>query len=182
MSRGIYKRTEEHIMKSTNILLNHIGENGAWNKGIYGTKRKQFEKGEAIDCIHHGLHKNWYFNKSSRSLACRYCVIDRNKTFAYNHPFMKFLIWAKGRSKECNIDEAYIAEIYLQQNGLCALSGIDLDEENMSVDRIDSTKGYIKGNIQWVDFTVNRMKSDIEQNKFIKLCEMIAARRMRKYG
>ena len=43
-----------------------------------------------------------------------------------------------------------------------------------SLDRIDSSKGYIEGNIQWVHKDINRMKGDSSDNDFIKLCKIIS--------
>jgi hypothetical protein len=42
----------------------------------------------------------------------------------------------------------------------CIYLGIPLDSTNASLDRIDSTKGYIKGNIQVISALANRMKND----------------------
>lgn len=70
------------------------------------------------------------------------------------------------------------------QNFKCALTGDDLiirqsgiylhaTEENLSLDRIDSTKGYIEGNVQWVTKIVNFMKRDYPQEDFIETCKKI---------
>lgn len=70
-----------------------------------------------------------------------------------------------------------------EQNYTCALSGQPLvfgfgngkrKSTTASLDRIDSTKGYISGNIQWVHKTVNRMKSDFTQDGFIEFCAMVS--------
>ena len=80
---------------------------------------------------------------------------------------------------EFDIDLDYITEIYKQQNGLCALSGIKLityprTELTASLDRIDSQKGYIRGNVQWVHKDVNRMKNIFANDYFIDTCKKIA--------
>lgn len=43
-----------------------------------------------------------------------------------------------------------------------------------SLDRIDSSKGYIPGNIQWVHKDVNSLKSNFDEEESIKWCTMIA--------
>ena len=43
-----------------------------------------------------------------------------------------------------------------------------------SVDRIDSTKGYLKGNVQWVHKSINQMKSNRTDEEFIALCKAVA--------
>ena len=77
-----------------------------------------------------------------------------------------------------------IKELYHQfiiQNKLCAISGVPIkfklnhkDEQTASLDRIDSSKGYSKDNIQWVHKKVNTMKWNINQNQFIEWCKIIA--------
>ena len=46
--------------------------------------------------------------------------------------------------------------------------------QTASLDRIDSTKGYIEGNVQWVDKIVNAMKWNIPEKYFIEICKTIA--------
>ena len=43
-----------------------------------------------------------------------------------------------------------------------------------SLDRIDSAKGYVKGNVQWIHKEVNRMKSDLSDEQFIAFCCEVA--------
>lgn len=42
-----------------------------------------------------------------------------------------------------------------------------------SLDRIDSSLGYIEGNVQWINKEINYMKMDLPQDKFIEWCEKI---------
>jgi hypothetical protein len=44
---------------------------------------------------------------------------------------------------------------------------------NLSIDRIDSKKGYIKDNIQFVCMAVNQMKSDLTLDELYFFCESI---------
>ena len=89
---------------------------------------------------------------------------------------------AKKRGYVINIDIKYAWNLYLQQNCKCALSGLPIEfaisnkkvsETTASLDRIDSSKGYVEGNVQWVHKHVNVMKNVFEQNYFISLCELI---------
>lgn len=70
-------------------------------------------------------------------------------------------------------------DIYLAQSKQCALSGIVLSFEDhteniASLDRVDSSKGYIKNNVQLVHKDINRIKLDFDQTYFISLCTRIA--------
>lgn len=85
----------------------------------------------------------------------------------------------KGRvAKEFSVTIDYLSELFDKQDGKCALSGLDLDfitkKETASLDRIDSSIGYIEGNLQWVHKDINMMKRAYDQDYFIELCRKIA--------
>ena len=73
----------------------------------------------------------------------------------------------------------FIWELYEEQGGVCALSGIPIGwNKNLtataSIDRIDSSEGYLKGNVQLVHKDINFMKQQYDQDKFIALCKSVA--------
>jgi hypothetical protein len=97
---------------------------------------------------------------------------------------------AKKRNMEFDlgpIDEAkkFLYELlYQKQDCRCALSGLPIaiantsygnkhGETTASLDRIDSRKGYVKDNVQWVHKWVNKMKWDLDQEMFLTLCESV---------
>ena len=71
--------------------------------------------------------------------------------------------------------------MFKKQNKLCIISGVPLSfgrrkhssDTTASLDRIDSSKGYIEGNVQWVHKQINIMKNDMDDANFIKLCALI---------
>lgn len=89
--------------------------------------------------------------------------------------YNKILNRASLRSYSCDVTIDFLDNLFVQQNMLCALSGAKLDLKTMSLDRIDSSKGYIKGNVQWVHKDINRMKMEMSQSKFIEWCKLIAS-------
>lgn len=79
---------------------------------------------------------------------------------------------------EVDIDIKYAWDLFIAQDKKCAISGIDLyladDNTNTaSVDRIDSSQGYVKGNVQWVHKDVNYMKRHYSMEYFIRFCKLI---------
>ena len=64
--------------------------------------------------------------------------------------------------------------------GKCALSGVDISIDyggNASLDRIDSSLGYITGNVQWVDGKVNLAKRAMSDEEFIEMCKRVVKTR-----
>jgi hypothetical protein len=86
--------------------------------------------------------------------------------------------------KEFDITIEYIWDLFIKQEKKCALSGLSLkfstrterNDGNCSLDRVDSDKGYIKGNVQWVHKNVNIMKNKFKESEFINLCKLIACK------
>lgn len=89
---------------------------------------------------------------------------------------------ADRRNVNFDITIEYLWTILIRQEKKCALSGLPLEfgrvtrdrkGKTLSVDRIDSNKGYIEGNVQWVHKQVNIMKNNLNEDEFIKLCDLI---------
>src|SRR5581483_7706753 len=70
-------------------------------------------------------------------------------------------------------------DLYVFQNGRCALTGIPIyfgapPLFTASLDRIDASRGYFINNIQWVHKDVNRIKLCFDNNEFMNICKKIA--------
>jgi hypothetical protein len=57
------------------------------------------------------------------------------------------------------------------------LTGIEIffdkEETTASLDRVDSSKGYIQGNIQWIHKRLNWMKGDMSELEFRQWCKRV---------
>lgn len=76
------------------------------------------------------------------------------------------------------IEEAW--SLFLQQERRCALSGKGIgflfsenNPKTASLDRIDSSLGYVSGNVQWVHKDINAMKGALPDSVFIEWCRKI---------
>lgn len=90
---------------------------------------------------------------------------------------------AKLRGLNHEFDVKFVRELYHKQNGICALSGkvmsiigergSDDYWHSVSIDRIDSSKGYLRDNVQLVCTGVNLMKKDMSDEMFIEFCRSV---------
>jgi hypothetical protein len=88
----------------------------------------------------------------------------------------------KRKNFKCFVDVEDLHNLWQQQNGLCAYTKLPLTSEahqlnTVSLDRIDSNKDYIVGNIQLVCVPVNRMKLDMTEQQFVEFCQLVAQHR-----
>lgn len=85
---------------------------------------------------------------------------------------------ANRRNLGFDITIEYISDLLEKQNHKCALSGLPIylknkKDKTASLDRIDNSKGYIKGNVQWLHKDINDLKSNYSDEEFIKICGLI---------
>jgi len=97
----------------------------------------------------------------------------------------KFKKYAKQRNIDFDIDVNDIEKIWERQNGKCFYTGVDfvllgensIDDNknsNMSLDRFDSDKPYIKDNLNLVLKEINIMKNKYTHERFLELCNLIS--------
>lgn len=127
----------------------------------------------------------------------RYCEKHRHKDGSkhwYNYPsrLVKLCAAAKNRSKAANlifdIDSNYLTKLWEQQNGRCALTGIEFDltppskgqtvkPSAPSIDRIVPSAGYTKGNVRLVIYHMNVALSEYGTDQFELLARKFLASR-----
>lgn len=122
--------------------------------------------------------------KESENNKLRYCSKECSYIGARVNPIHKYFKNiqrnAEKRGKKFNLTEDYILSLLKLQHNKCAITGIKIklshpndktSLEDASLDRIDSSKGYKKGNVQWVALGVNYMKrnfTDIELKRLLQ--------------
>lgn len=140
-----------------------------------------------------------YRNKNSLARAfvsqCKICrrkysaskeVLEKrraNGSIQRNKHRLSVIYWAsKSNAKKRNLDHnitlEYIKTLFDKQKGLCYYTNKKMytntvnsnnNQDSVSLDRIDSSKGYIEGNIVLCRWIVNRMKNDINLKEFLKI-------------
>lgn len=109
--------------------------------------------------------------------------ISRNRFDEFS-PFRTLMKSCRNRkNKDFNLDLPYLKDLWEKQKGKCALTGVDLKLKNSSnknyqasIDRIDSSRGYIKGNVRFTSVSVNWLKSNLDDNhlrEFFQIASMV---------
>ncbi len=128
--------------------------------------------------------------KSGRTTQCLQCRYDsqgaKSRLKLSKYPDGEFvsgsyLTQLHRRNQEVTISVEDLDDVWKGQQGICALSGRRLtlkktlrDKGDASVDRVNSDKGYIPGNIQWVHKKFNQLKSDHSMQEFVDMCREVA--------
>jgi hypothetical protein len=78
--------------------------------------------------------------------------------------------------KEWSVSDTYLKSLPLK----CYYTGMDLTLEahklnTISLDRVDSSKDYIEGNVVFCCSMVNKMKNNLSVEQFVNFCEKIVA-------
>lgn len=119
-------------------------------------------------------------NKLKKNNGCK-SVGDISGTL-----FLSFKYSAKARKIKFDITNKYIWNVFITQNGKCALSGLQINlsrevinghpcfsKYTASLDRIDNNIGYIEGNIQWVHKDINYLRNRYSIEYLTNICSNI---------
>lgn len=131
-------------------------------------------------------HLGKYIEQNSEIIK-KYCD---NRKDEYS-PFRYHLNGAKKRNKQYkrdfDLDLQYLKELWDRQNGKCSVTGLELHIKYIhtkkqrtdkspyqaSLDRIDNSKGYIKGNVRFVCLMFNIARNDFSDNAVIEFCKKV---------
>lgn len=159
--------------------------------GIHTLIKRGSKKGKWVARCKCGYEHDVYAHAIRRQRSCVKCKQTRGSEHhswkgcgEISHDlFTNYKHSAAAKNLPFEVSIEYLWDLFLKQNRKCALTGEELyfnptfkDKTNKtaSPDRIDSTKGYIEGNIQWVHRDVNKIKKNIPNDRFIEICLAIA--------
>jgi hypothetical protein len=92
---------------------------------------------------------------------------------------------SKKRKQDYDIDLEYLDKLWQDQKGICPFTKekLELKTHNYnkvlnkpyqaSLDRIDNTKGYIKGNVRFVALMFNYAKNNFSDDQVLQFCQKI---------
>jgi len=133
------------------------------------------------------LRKNYALESLKLNKLCKKCSNQKTDN-CHRGMYERIRIsWYEKNKKGAELRGLYfditlqdIWDMYQKQDGKCALSGLDIDWASVgsihtaSIDRIDSSKGYILNNVQLVHKDINFMKQQFSQDYFIEMCQLVA--------
>lgn len=109
---------------------------------------------------------------------------ERNEDLDRFRPLLNKIKASRGIVKGFNLTLKYINELWNIQKGKCPYLGIDLIPSNWdgisdpihtaSLDRIDSSKGYIEGNVMFVSMMINYAKNKYKIEELIDFLKLVA--------
>jgi len=130
------------------------------------------------------LYSDFY----NRRNDCKKCVIDRSARNSISYVplherdiisrFKNLCTKARLRTKEFNLIDADLLDLWDKQDGRCAYTKLPLlatanQFNTVSLDRVDSSKGYVVGNIQLVCSAINKMKQEYTEEMFLLFCLLV---------
>ena len=166
--------------KTGKVICEHCG--CEFDKAISEIKRSE-EKGMKHFCSRTCVGKHsgkWYNPNAIYYDISNHSNNSHDKYTKFRYHFRNI----KRRNKEVNITMDDMIEVWEKQGGICPFTGVKLILNSYSkivdsvllaasLDRIDSSKGYIKGNIRWVSRGINLMKSNKSDEEVWEICKMI---------
>lgn len=88
--------------------------------------------------------------------------------------FNKLKRSALSRKIKFSVSIDYLWNLFEAQHRNCAITGDKIESFNKaSLDRIDSSKGYIPGNVQWVTIQANLSKHTMSMPELINFCNKV---------
>lgn len=124
--------------------------------------------------------------RNGKVKGCKSCGRRTNNIFSVINSYYNRLIdGLKRRSVgklPYDITPEFLNNLF-EENSKCAYTNIDLSKDigktslkdlSISLDRIDSSKGYVKDNVQWVHKDINMMKGSLTHDRFIELCKLVS--------
>jgi hypothetical protein len=139
-------------------------------------------------CVNDGFICNtcskYFPNKEYKSSNGNICIICRSSENDDNlakifkrkiHNCISICKNRKGHRGNMNLDIEYLQQLYQEQNGLCYVSKIEMSLKvhsnfQISIERIDETNGYVKGNIKFICLEFQNGFQQWTPNKFNEFC------------
>ena len=108
---------------------------------------------------------------------------NRKDEYSIFRPFLKL---CRQRKKDFDLTLEYLKELWESQNGICPFTGFELEArtydgkgdnplniKSASLDRIDNSKGYVKGNVRFVSVMFNFARNKFSDEEVIEFAQAV---------
>jgi hypothetical protein len=166
-------------------LRNRIGDT-LLNWSIIGEfKDSKNFRSLTLECSECGRQKSCRSMKFRSLSECRHktgradykdiCHAILPKKMSLNGYLKKVMSQTANRNLEFSLTVEDLESCFIKQDHMCPYTGmyIQYQDGSASLDRIDSSRGYVVDNIQWVYKPINFMKGSFTHDRFIELCSLV---------
>ncbi len=111
---------------------------------------------------------------------------NRKDEFSLFRWYMKVMKNPDRKFVNFDIDLQYLKDLWESQSGICPISGIQMelrthsncnkflaDPNTASIDRIDNSIGYVKGNIRFITNMANMARNKFSDEQLIYFCRKV---------
>lgn len=168
-------------METITLTCQNCGNSFIRNLSEY---KRCVKRGFAISCSRScgATLRNYKHSKGNINFIAGYTRQDEYSPFRY------YLNKAKNRREygDTDLDLLYLKKLWESQAGICPYTGYKMDlpkntqdsnikgsPEKASLDRIDSSLGYIRGNVQFVCLSVNLAKNGFSHEQMLSFFKKI---------
>ena len=170
---------------------------GVWCEKCFRERKRitiRGNKKKCAKCKKFKYFKNFPYQKNKYLNLAAYCrpcelkrkkekenrIQEKNPMIYIRRHFRSYKSSAKKRGIKFNISKNELYKIFEKQKGHCALSGERMTHiigkghmhkfpTNISLDRIDSNRGYVKGNVRFICTILNNLKYNLTSALFFKI-------------
>lgn len=124
--------------------------------------------------------------KDSRSIYCKTCASEMTKNYRRQTPGHRLAVSmntakqsARRKKIPFELSPELLIKLWERQNGACVYTGASMTfdgaggPESVSIDRVDSGRGYTEDNVVLCCTYVNRMKNDMALCEFVAWCQKV---------
>ncbi len=189
-------KTEQELLAQIKILT--TSELRTLNRYYLHPQGKRACSGchQVFDGIRENFHIKKYTDSGiSYNVKCKSCFSATNmvRSLEYRKDAARF-IKSRLASYSCraradnipfDLDAEYLIQLWNDQYGKCFYTEHPIDFTLItksrahphlfqpSLDKKDPALGYVKGNVVWTAYVINRMKNDLDYDDFIAACSLI---------
>jgi hypothetical protein len=176
---------EAGMITMTNIVCAYCGKKSAKRSTEINRQKKKGRKIFYCDRICAGKNNVEHLHEYAGKFNANLVSNNRSDQYTEFRWYIKNIIKnSKKKNRSYDIDLKYLKGLWEQQEGICPFTKQKLELRthsyksqahpySASLDRIDNTKGYIKGNVRFVSLIFNYARNTFTDEQVLQFCKEI---------